>query len=217
MRMSENTLTIRDNRTGKEYVVPIENDTIKAMDLRKIKVEPGGLRHDDVRPRVPEHGVVQVEDHLHRRRQGDPRVSRLPDRAARREVDLPRGGLAPLERRAADGEGARGVHAPRDAPHLPPREHQEVHGGVPARRAPDGDAPVDRRRSLDLLPRRQARSTTSGSARTTRSASSRRCRRWPRSPTGTRSASRTSTPTTSSRTSATSSRCSGRCPSRSTR
>jgi len=39
-RMSENTLTIRDNRTGKEYVVPIENDTIKAMDLRKIKVNP---------------------------------------------------------------------------------------------------------------------------------------------------------------------------------
>ena len=38
--MSENTLTIRDNRTGKEYVVPIENDTIRAMDLRKIKVNP---------------------------------------------------------------------------------------------------------------------------------------------------------------------------------
>ena len=38
--MSENTLTIRDNRTGKEYVVPVENDTIKAMDLRKIKVNP---------------------------------------------------------------------------------------------------------------------------------------------------------------------------------
>ncbi len=38
--MSENTLTIRDNRTGKEYVVPIENETIKAMDLRKIKVDP---------------------------------------------------------------------------------------------------------------------------------------------------------------------------------
>jgi citrate synthase len=39
--MSENSLTIRDNRTGKEYVVPIENDTIRAMDLRKIKVDPG--------------------------------------------------------------------------------------------------------------------------------------------------------------------------------
>ncbi|HVF51399.1 MAG TPA: citrate synthase [Pyrinomonadaceae bacterium] len=36
--MSANTLTIRDNRTGKEYEIPIEHDTIKAMDLRQIKV-----------------------------------------------------------------------------------------------------------------------------------------------------------------------------------
>ena len=36
--MSTNTLTITDNRTGKQYEIPIENETIKAMDLRKIKV-----------------------------------------------------------------------------------------------------------------------------------------------------------------------------------
>ena len=36
--MSNNTLTITDNRTGKQYEVPIEHDTIRAMDLRKIKV-----------------------------------------------------------------------------------------------------------------------------------------------------------------------------------
>src|SRR6266542_4175098 len=35
--MSGNTLTITDNRTGKQYEVPIENGTIKAMDLRQIK------------------------------------------------------------------------------------------------------------------------------------------------------------------------------------
>ncbi|HEY4613104.1 MAG TPA: citrate synthase [Bacteroidota bacterium] len=33
------TLTITDNRTGKQYEVPIESDTIKAPDLRKIKVK----------------------------------------------------------------------------------------------------------------------------------------------------------------------------------
>jgi len=33
------TLTITDNRTGKTYDVPITEDTIKAIDLRKIKVE----------------------------------------------------------------------------------------------------------------------------------------------------------------------------------
>ncbi len=37
--MSKDTLTITDNRTGKDYEVPITNDTIKAMDLRQIKVK----------------------------------------------------------------------------------------------------------------------------------------------------------------------------------
>ena len=35
--MNANSLTITDNRTGKQYEVAIENDTIKAMDLRQIK------------------------------------------------------------------------------------------------------------------------------------------------------------------------------------
>jgi citrate synthase len=36
--MDTNTLTITDNRSGKQYEIGIENDTIKALDLRKIKV-----------------------------------------------------------------------------------------------------------------------------------------------------------------------------------
>jgi len=36
--MSGNSLTITDNRTGRQYEVGIENGTIKAMDLRQIKV-----------------------------------------------------------------------------------------------------------------------------------------------------------------------------------
>ncbi|HVB08557.1 MAG TPA: hypothetical protein VNF00_06375, partial [Candidatus Acidoferrales bacterium] len=32
------TLTITDNRTGKQYEVPVEHDTIRAIDLRQIKV-----------------------------------------------------------------------------------------------------------------------------------------------------------------------------------
>jgi citrate synthase len=35
--MSEQSLTIRDDRTGKSYTLPIENDTVRAMDLRRIK------------------------------------------------------------------------------------------------------------------------------------------------------------------------------------
>jgi citrate synthase len=37
---SKHTLSITDNRTGKVYEIPIENDTIKASDLRQIKVNP---------------------------------------------------------------------------------------------------------------------------------------------------------------------------------
>jgi citrate synthase len=36
--MSRESLTITDNRTGKSYELPITNDTIRALDLRQIKV-----------------------------------------------------------------------------------------------------------------------------------------------------------------------------------
>ncbi len=38
--MGQNTLTITDNRTGQTYSLPIENGTIRAMDLRQIKTGP---------------------------------------------------------------------------------------------------------------------------------------------------------------------------------
>jgi citrate synthase len=34
------TLTIIDNRTGQKYEIPVENNTIRAMDLRQIRVSP---------------------------------------------------------------------------------------------------------------------------------------------------------------------------------
>src|SRR3954467_12874654 len=37
--MSRESLTITDNRNGKSYEVPITNDTIRALDLRQIKVK----------------------------------------------------------------------------------------------------------------------------------------------------------------------------------
>jgi citrate synthase len=38
--MGKDSLTITDNRTGKTYEVPIEHNTIRALDLRKIKTGP---------------------------------------------------------------------------------------------------------------------------------------------------------------------------------
>ena len=152
----KSTLTITDNRTGQDVrAARRERD-----DPRHGPAQDQGrrerLRPHDLRPGVHEHGVVQVGDHVHRRRQGDPRIPGLPDRGAGREVDVPRGRVAPPEGRAADGRRAEGVHEPRHDAHVPPRERQEAHGGLPARRPPDGDAALDRRRALDVLPGRQA-------------------------------------------------------------
>src|SRR3954449_7853884 len=35
----QDTLTVTDNRTGKTYELPIEDGTVKGMDLRQIKVD----------------------------------------------------------------------------------------------------------------------------------------------------------------------------------
>src|ERR1700746_1228980 len=34
------TLTVTDNRTGKTYVLPVSDATVRAVDLRQIKVDP---------------------------------------------------------------------------------------------------------------------------------------------------------------------------------
>src|SRR5512134_1511535 len=38
--MSQPTLTITDNRTGKQYEIPIDHGAIKAIDLREIRTSP---------------------------------------------------------------------------------------------------------------------------------------------------------------------------------
>ena len=39
--MVKDTLTLTDNRTGKSYEIPVQNDSIRASDLRQIKVSDG--------------------------------------------------------------------------------------------------------------------------------------------------------------------------------
>ena len=85
-----------------------------------------------------------------------PALPRLPDRAARRAVDLPRGRLPAHPRRAADRRSSSSSGARHHVPHVHPREHaQAVHGGLPLRRPPDGHARVGGRRAVDLLSRGQ--------------------------------------------------------------
>ena len=82
------TLTITDNRTGKQYEVPIADGTISAIDLRKIKTGPDDFGLMTYDPAFMNTAVVPQPDHLHRRRQGHPALPRLPDRAAGREEHL---------------------------------------------------------------------------------------------------------------------------------
>jgi len=37
--MSDETLSVTDNRTGKTYELPVTDGTVRAMDLRQIKVD----------------------------------------------------------------------------------------------------------------------------------------------------------------------------------
>ena len=39
--MPKDTLTVTDNRTGKQYEVPITDGTVRAMDFRQIRVDDG--------------------------------------------------------------------------------------------------------------------------------------------------------------------------------
>ena len=106
-----------------------------------------------LRPGVHGDRVVPLGDHVHRRREGDPRVPGLSDRAARRALELPRGRLPARARRAAHQPAARGVD-PRDHdPHVRARERQGVHAGLPLRRPPDGDAARVGRGAVDVLSR----------------------------------------------------------------
>ncbi|CAA9399091.1 MAG: Citrate synthase (si), partial [uncultured Quadrisphaera sp.] len=113
-----------------------------------------GHGDDHARPGVHEHRVVPVGDHLHRRRRGDPALPRLPDRAAGRVVQLPRGQPPADPRRAAHGRRAGGVHLADQPAHAAARGPDAVLRRLPARRAPDARAVVGGLDAVDLLPGR---------------------------------------------------------------
>src|SRR5215467_11092574 len=112
---ASDSLTITDNRTGKTYEVPISDGTVRATALRDIKVNDEDF------------GVMSVRDHLPRRRERRPGVPGLSDRAARRALDVPRGGLSARPRGAAQPEAARRVDAPDHDPHVRARERTQLH------------------------------------------------------------------------------------------
>ena len=94
-------LTVTDSRTGRTYELPITDGTVRAMDLRQIKVDDDDFGLMAYDPAYMNTASLPQLDHLHRRRRGHPAAPRLPDRAALRALQLPRGRLPADQRRAA--------------------------------------------------------------------------------------------------------------------
>jgi hypothetical protein len=70
------TLTITDNRTGKQYE---SHQGRRHPRHRPPQIKAGADdRADDLRPGVPEHRRVPQRHHLHRRRQGHPAYRGYP-------------------------------------------------------------------------------------------------------------------------------------------
>ena len=157
------TITITDDRTGKTVTVPITDGVFPSSALREL--DPSLFMYD---PAYLSTAACRSDITYLDGDAGHPALPRLPDRAARRALDVPRGRLPPALRRAARRAAARAVDLRRHPPHVHPREHaQAVRRRVPLRRPPDGHVRV--RRSPP-----SARSTTTPrTSSTTRAGTSR--------------------------------------------
>ena len=150
---SADTLTVTDNRTGRQYEIPIEDGTIRATELRKIKTDDDDFGLMTYDPAYMATASCRSAITFIDGEQGDPRVPRLSDRAAGREVDLSRSRIPADPRRSPDHKQLEDWDQRDHDPHVRARERQGVHAGLPLRRAPDGDAAGVGRRAVDLLPR----------------------------------------------------------------
>ena len=138
--VSNNTLTVTDNRTGKQYEVPIKNDTIRAARPAPDQGERRRFRDDELRSGLHQHGLVHQQDHLHRRRHRHPALPRLFHRRSGGKKHVSRNGLPDSARRAAHRIAAERLDLPHHASHLHSREHQEISRWLSLRRPPDGHA-----------------------------------------------------------------------------
>ena len=147
------TLTITDNRTGKQYEIPIQDGTIRAMDLRQIKARPddfGMMTYDPAftntaacRSRITfidgDKGVLMYR--------GYP-IEQLAEHSTYLETAyLVLFGELPDKAQLDKWIKEVGNHMVRA------RGPQEDHRGLPSRRAPDGHVPQHRRRARHVLSR----------------------------------------------------------------
>ena len=149
------TLSIRDNRTGRDYELAITDGTIRAADLKQITAgeedpgiatyDPGFVNTASCRSAITyidgDKGILEYR--------GYP-IDQLAEHSTFLEVSyLLLHGELPTQPSAGP------VGARRHVPHVPARELQAVHRGLPLRRAPDGHADGLGQCAVDLLPRRR--------------------------------------------------------------
>ena len=153
------TLSIRDNRTGREYEVAITDGTIRAADLKQIAVdgEPGLATYDPgfVNTASCRSAITYIDGDVGILEYRGYPIEQLAEHSTFLEVAyLLLNGELPTQTQLDEW-----VHE-HHLPHVHPREPQAVHRGLPLRRPPDGHADGVGQRAVDLLPRRQQRSAT---------------------------------------------------------
>ena len=161
---AQDSLTVTDNRTGDTYELEITDGTVKAMDLRQIKVSEDDFGMMTYDPGFTNTASCRSSVVLHRRRGGRARVPRLSHRGPLRARHLPRGRVPAHPRRAPHPAAARRLGSRGDPPHLRAREHQEVRRGLSLRRPPHGHAARHGRRPVHLLPGREGDRRPRGAA-----------------------------------------------------
>ena len=193
---AKDTLSVTDNRTGEQYEVEIENGTIKTMDLRQIKVneddfglmgyDPAFTNTASTKSEITyidgEAGILEHRGYS---------IEQLCEKSTYLEVAyLLVHGELPTKDQLDKWEHDVTIHT------FVHENIKEFLDGLPPRRAPDGDAALDGRRALDLLPRGQGHPGRERALLGHDPARSRRCRRSPPSPTATRSGCPTTIRTT---------------------
>ena len=149
--MTDRTATVSFSDGSPSVTFPVLHGDDRAGRDR----HPDALRQDrqvHLRPGLHVDRRVQLDDHLHRRRQGRAPLPRLSDRGARGEVRLPRSLPPAALRRPAGRRAEGGFLQPRHQAHDGQRADAVLHARVPARRASDGRDDRARRRAVGVLP-----------------------------------------------------------------
>ena len=149
------TLSIVDNRTGKQYEIPIKNDTIRPIDLRQIKVHEsdfGMMSYDPAFANTASCAskITYIDGDKGILRYRGYSIEELAEKSTYLET-----AYLILHGELPTNPQLNGMDLSHYAPHVYSREHQEIPRRFSLRCAPDGHADLDDRRSFHVLSGRE--------------------------------------------------------------